>query len=59
VDHQKPALDGTGEVEVTNESNGANTDEFSAVTHAAVTAPDGILPFKPTRKALPTPAPWR
>jgi len=59
VDHQKPALDGTGEVEVTNESNDANTDEFSAVTHAAVTAPDGILPFKPTRKALPKPAPWR
>ena len=72
VDHQNPApdstrevdvtnesLDGMGEVEVTNESNDANTDAFSAVTRADVTVPDGMLQFKPTRKALPKPAPWR
>ncbi|DBA77455.1 hypothetical protein WJX77_000861 [Trebouxia sp. C0004] len=59
VDHEKPALECTGEVEVTNELTDANTDAFAAVTHAADTAPDSILPFKPTRKALPRPAPWR
>ncbi len=59
VDVTNESLDGTGEVEVTNESNDANTDAFSAVTHADVTAPDGMLQFKPTRKALPKPAPWR
>ncbi|DBA68202.1 TPA: hypothetical protein ACH3X2_013819 [Trebouxia sp. C0005] len=59
VDHQDPTLDSTGDMKVTNESNDANTDAFSAVTHAAATAPDGALPFKPARKALPKPAPWR
>ena len=72
VDHQNPALDstgevdvtnesldGTGEVQMTNESNDAKTDAFSAVTHADVTVTDGMLQFKPTRKALPKSAPWR
>ena len=72
VDHQNPALestgevdvtneslDGTGEMQITNESNDANTDAFLAVTHADVTVPDGVLQFKPTRKALPKSAPWR
>lgn len=72
VDNQRPALNGTGEagvphetldgteeVQVINESNDANTDAFAAVSHAAVTAPDGVLPFKPARKGLPKPAPWR
>ena len=72
VDNQRPALSGTGEagvshetldgteeVQVINGSNDANTDAFAAVSHAAVTAPDGVLPFKPARKGLPKPAPWR
>ncbi len=59
VDVTNESLDGTGEAQVTNESNDANTDAFAAVTHAAVRAPDGVLPFKPARKGLSKPAPWR
>lgn len=69
VDHPTSALDGRGEVDVTNESldgtaevevtNDSNTGAFAAARCTAAIAPDGMLQFKPTHKALPKPAPWR